>query len=212
MSLEANIRIELGRRVDAGFSLVENFDSSDVFSMRQVHGADGDWVDSEFRDGSREGDWIATQSQGLCVGVRVADCTAILCSGMKNEKPVVAAIHAGWRGTAHGILERLGEELRIWKDLRIWFSPSISQRRFEVGEEVLQALGESSKAFATAGKPGKFFLDLKGFQVQVMSRSLKDSAKIMVSPLCTWDQPELFSYRRLGPNSGKRHMAWIKII
>jgi YfiH family protein len=208
---QTSMRVQLSSRVDAGFTLGSDEVPYSYRSLRQVHGAAGKNVDQSFVDRSDEGDWLMTGDAQIALGIRVADCTAVLAEGLSDGRPMILAAHAGWRGTAAGILNRVGGIMKNWSDLRIWLSPSIAQCRFEVGAEVLEALGQDSRPFARAGeRTEKYYLNLKAFQ-EMLLRKLLPRAKISGSALCTFEQPEFFSYRRLGSLASGRHTAWIKI-
>jgi YfiH family protein len=206
-----SMQVQLSHRVDAGFTVGSDGVPYVYRSLKQVHGIEGKNVDESFVDRSEEGDWLMTGDAKIALGIRVADCTAVLAEGLSERRPMILAAHAGWRGTAAGILNRVGEIMKSWSDLRIWLSPSISQCRFEVGGEVLEALGQDSRSFARAGEGSqKFYLNLKAFQ-EAQIKKILPHAKLSSSSLCTFEQQEFFSYRRLGSLAAGRHTAWIKI-
>jgi YfiH family protein len=86
-----------------------------------------------------EGDGLTTDVPGVLLGVGTADCVPVLVVDV--EKRVVAAFHAGWRGTVARIVERgvarIGEEYgsRV-EDLVAAVGPSIGACCYVVGEEV----------------------------------------------------------------------------
>jgi YfiH family protein len=86
-----------------------------------------------------EGDALITNRPGLFVSIRTADCVPILLVDTVHQ--AVAAVHAGWRGTAAGILSRTLEKMaQLYKtkptDLRLVFGPAIQGCCYEVGPEV----------------------------------------------------------------------------
>jgi len=86
-----------------------------------------------------DGDALITAQPGLWLEIRTADCVPILI--VDTERRVVAAVHAGWRGTAAAIARVTVEEMRRkWDcqpaDLAVAIGPSIGVCCFEVGEEV----------------------------------------------------------------------------
>jgi hypothetical protein len=108
------------------------------------------------RDGAHQltGDALITDRPGLLLGVQVADCLPILI--FDPEKRVVAAVHAGWRGTAKRIAEKAVGRLRAEfnsspKRLRAVIGPGIHGCCYEVGREVVEAFdgqfSYSSKLF-----------------------------------------------------------------
>lgn len=71
-------------------------------TLRQIHSnrvvnANG------LKDGQREGDALITDCVGKSIGVRTADCVPILLLDCRNR--AIAAVHAGWRGTAEGVVQ-----------------------------------------------------------------------------------------------------------
>ena len=78
-----------------------------VASLKQVHGTDVRVFDQPSQvelQGLEPGDALVTNQPNLLVLVRTADCVPILVADMKRK--VIAAIHAGWRGTLSGIVSK----------------------------------------------------------------------------------------------------------
>lgn len=91
-----------------------------------------------------EGDALVTDRAGLPVSVRTADCYPILLAD--ERKKAVAAIHAGWRGTAAGIvvsamLKMQAEFGTEPQDLQVAIGPGIGKCCYEVGIEVARQFG-----------------------------------------------------------------------
>ncbi|MDE1154905.1 MAG: peptidoglycan editing factor PgeF [Acidobacteriaceae bacterium] len=85
------------------------------------------------------GDAMVTRQKGLLLGVQTADCVPVLIADTK--KRVVAAFHAGWRGTLARIVERGVGTMRLQfgsrpQDLVAAIGPSIGSCCYSVGEEV----------------------------------------------------------------------------
>lgn len=85
------------------------------------------------------GDALVTAVPGLLLAVKTADCTPILLADPRNK--VVAAVHAGWRGTVKRIVEKTVGVMRQRfgsrpADLRAAIGPGIRQCCYQVGEEV----------------------------------------------------------------------------
>jgi YfiH family protein len=145
----------------------------------------------------------------LCIGVSTADCIPVL---LIDELHVAAsAVHAGWRGTVKGIVQKtlaaMQEEYGTRpEDVEAIIGPGISMKNFEVGDEVYEAFVQAG--FDMAGMSckvgGKWHIDLW----EANSRQLCDMGvareKIMVAGICTYDHVEdFFSARRLGIASGR---------
>lgn len=106
---------------------------------KQVHGTDFASADEVKL---READGVYTTTPHFLVGVATADCVPLIVAFPQG----VMVIHAGWRGIAHGILERSVMFLRNRfaihpHDLLVAIGPGASGCCYEVGEEVAQALG-----------------------------------------------------------------------
>jgi len=150
--------------------------------------------------------------------VKVADCVPLLLADPVTGS--VAAVHAGWRGTAASAAGRAVAMLAArWaaepRDLVAAVGPSIGPCCYEVGEDVraaFRAAGHHDEAlarwFATvaapAGEARRWRLDLwAATREQLLSAGL-DPARIHVARLCTASHPDLFcSYRRDGPRAGR---------
>lgn len=95
------------------------------------------------RDGAVKlhGDALITDQPGLLLAVQVADCLPVLL--VDPEKRVVAAVHAGWRGTVKRIAEKTVGEMRARfgcrpRDLRAAIGPGIHRCCYEVGRELVE--------------------------------------------------------------------------
>lgn len=149
---------------------------------------------------SIEADSIITPSKGLILGVLVADCAPILV--YDPDAGVVAAIHAGWRGTASGIMKKaltlMEREFNTsLSNTIISIGPSIRWCCYEVDLDVLDAIKKGTGNFTEFSKEkgnGKYCLDLAiANKIQAASLGVKN---IWVSEECTYCYPErFFSYR-----------------
>ena len=153
-------------------------------------------------------DAVVTQLKGFCLCVSTADCVPVLLYDKK--KLVVAAIHAGWRGTVGRIVEKTLEVLRIHygtegKDVVACIGPSISLESFEVGDEVYAAFEEAGFDMnRIARRYEKWHLDLwEANRMQLLAYGVLPE-HIEVAGVCTYQQHEdFFSARRLGIKSGR---------
>jgi YfiH family protein len=168
--------------------------------LTQVHGADvARWGSPDFDAGSPEADAIvADQAGSICV-VRTADCLPVLLCARKGNE--IAAVHAGWRGLATGIIEATVAAMATANDeLLVWFGPAISQPAFEVGAEVKQAFVEQDPDAAVAfveNERGRFQADLYALARQRLQAV--GVSQIFGGGLCTHaDAERFYSYRRDG--------------
>ena len=120
-------------------------DQAAMASVKQIH---SNAVLVADRAGSvGEGDALLTREPGLLVSVRTADCFPILLADPKTH--TVAAIHAGWRGTATGVvlssLTRMRSEFAT--DPGVVYAaigPGIGACCYEVGIEVAERFGRQA--------------------------------------------------------------------
>lgn len=144
-------------------------------------------------------DGLVTDQPGLTLVVFGADCLTILL-GDPNRR-VIAAVHAGWRGTALGIVERAVEVMVEdygcrSRDIIAAIGPGISKCCFETGEDVpkamREALGEEVLPYLFGGEGGKYKVDLKGINALRLKRSGILSTNIDISTDCTLCKPDKY--------------------
>jgi YfiH family protein len=170
--------------------------------LRQVHGAGV----VEFADSIDDVEADACISREPLRGCRVvtADCLPVLICNTRGTE--VAAVHAGWRGLAAGVIENCVARMHSSPgDLLAWLGPAIGQGAFEVGEEVLVAfvsaaprhLEAATRSCFIPGGAGKYHADL-----YALARLRLEQLGVMQQfggEYCTFSQPELFhSFRRDG--------------
>ena len=153
-------------------------------------------------------DAVVTQLKDFCLCVSTADCVPILL--YDKEKEVVAAVHAGWRGTVGRIVEKTIEVMKSQygsegKNIVACIGPSISLESFEVGDEVYAAFEEAGFDMTRiARRYEKWHLDLwEANRVQLLANGVLPE-HIEVAGICTFQHHEdFFSARRLGIKSGR---------
>ena len=142
-------------------------------------------------------------------GTRVvtADCVPVLL--VDPARRVAAAVHAGWRGTAAGVLEAaLGHLEAAYgtgpQDLHAAVGPAIGGCCFEIGPEVIDALrartGELTAA-AWLPRPGRWHVDLR--QAVRLLLAAAGVQATMLGP-CTACDGRFHSYRRDGAGAGRQ--------
>ena len=153
-----------------------------------------------------KGDGHVTRTAGLLLTVTLADCVPVFLADPVHG--AVALLHAGWRGTAAGVLERgLGVMSRACgsapSDLFVHLGPAICGRCYEVGPEVFAALGETPP-------PGPAPIDLRGvIRRRTIGAGVRDE-RLSVNRDCTLcGNGRYFSHRR--GDSG-RHLGFIGIL
>jgi polyphenol oxidase len=131
-----------------------------------------------------------------------ADCVPILVGD--RQLGTVAAIHAGWRGTAAQILPKLIVQLHSQgsnlKDLVVCLGPAISGEAYQVSEEVADRVLETISlkvGIINDPKPNHLRLDIRLVQQQQLLELGFLASQIAIAPYCTLNNPDLFfSYRR----------------
>jgi YfiH family protein len=215
----------LGRAVgdDAGcveenhrrFAEAAGYKAGALYELSQVHGAGVRVVSAEDAPPQvrrNEGDALVAPRGGLAIGVRVADCAALLM--IDTQSGAVAAIHAGWRGTAAGVLEagvrRLLDQGGAASALRVALFPHIRRCCFEVGDEVaLQLRACSPDPDVVDRSRAKPHVDLTAILRAKLAVLGVAPDAVDDIPGCTRCEPErFFSFRRDGQRSG-RHLAAI---
>ena len=154
-----------------------------------------------------ETDALITGLSGICVAVKTADCVPVLL--FDPTQKVVAAIHAGWRGTAQGIVS---ETIRIMveefgsnpSELVAGIGPSISPEVYEVGEDVHSQFDPAFYSNTNPIKADKRLLDLwKANRDQLIKAGVPPD-QIEIAGICTLSDPARFySARRDGAKTGR---------
>ncbi|MFA6597790.1 MAG: peptidoglycan editing factor PgeF [Ignavibacteriaceae bacterium] len=172
-----------------------------VATQHQVHGDKIIFVDHPGDQG--ESDAMITDKPNLGLAISTADCTSIFLYEPKRK--IIAGVHSGWRGTLHKILEKtiLTLEQEYHADpakIIAYLGPSISQRNYEVGEEVARNFDEEY----LFPQNGKFLLDVAKINYDILCKFDVKKENIQLSTLCSFDWNQLFhSYRRDGKYSGR---------
>lgn len=192
-----------------------------IVSSRQRHGASLLQVDdlgSAHVDSRRpviervDGfDGMYTSRRGVMLTIGIADCVPVFL--YSPEEGVICLLHAGWRGVAAEILlEALGALERNYglrpADLSAYWGPSIGECCYPVGEEVVEAIRQTSAGpdvdawVATTEDTNRVDLRI-ALRSQAIAGGLSSSA-ILASQHCTSCEHELFhSYRRDGRGWGR---------
>lgn len=175
---------------------------------RQVHGTEIKEVETGGLYTDVDGFITSVPDLALCI--QVADCAAILIGDA--ESGLIAAVHAGWRGAAGGIVHKaitmMSERGASPSRMEVFISPCIGVQNFEVGEEVATQFPE---AFVDRDNYEKPHVNLKAFLCNQLRSEGIDEQAIECDPGCTIDgHNKYYSYRREGPKSG-RMMGIIKL-
>lgn len=175
-----------------------------VARSRQVHGAHVRVVAgvTELERPAPDADGQATALRGVACAVRVADCLPVALVSPQ----AVAAVHAGWRGLAAGVLQAGMRALRDLgaSEIRAAIGPGARVCCYEAGEEV-------HAAFAHLGPQVRrgTHADLAAVATAMLEH--EDVREIHDTGLCTMCAPAglLWSHRRQGERAGRQEgMTW----
>ncbi len=187
-----------------------------VLPSHQIHGTRTQVIDKEFMNRTQleqimllHGvDALATQLENVCIGVKTADCIPVL---LYDEKAtgVIAAVHAGWKGTVQRIVEknidvlkeRFGTEA---ENLHAIIGPGISMESFEVGQEVYDQFEAAGFPMdKIAGKYEKWHIDLwEANRLQLLRKGVR-AENITVAGIDTMTDELMYSARRMKVCDGR---------
>lgn len=157
-----------------------------------------------------ETDALVTNQKGICICVQTADCVPILL--FDSEKKVIAAVHAGWRGTVKKIAAVAVQKMvaKFGSDpanIIAAIGPSISPAIYEVGGEVTEAVLHSipNAEKAIHQKPtGKNHIDLWEANRQVLLHAGLHDENIEILGECSFSENDkYFSARKEGAETGR---------
>lgn len=183
---------------------------------RQVHGTEVAVIDDRFLslplseqteilDGV---DALISPLTDVCLAVSTADCIPVLIYDRRNH--IIAAIHAGWRGTVARIVSHTIRQMkRLYGvegcEMFAAIGPGISLDAFEVGDEVYDAFCDASFPMEKiATHTEKWHIDLwEANRLQLIAEGVR-AEQIELSGICTYEHyQQFFSARRLGIQSGR---------
>jgi YfiH family protein len=156
-------------------------------------------------DAIEDCDALITDVEGVVLSILTADCVPVLL--YDREREVVAAVHAGWKGTKAQIVSKTVQKMtEVYgsdpKDIIAGIAPSIGSCCYEVGRDVAEHFFDTPEGFNSKGE--KYMLDLPYInQQQLLGAGLK-AEHIEMSHLCTACEVEqFFSYRKEQGCSGR---------
>jgi len=176
--------------------------------LEQVHGVEVLRLTAPIAD--RRADAAVTAVPGLACVVMVADCVPLLlCSRDGRE---VAAVHAGWRGLAGGIIARAVAAFRAPPaSLLAWIGPCIGATAYVVGNDVRSALcavtPDAGTCFARA--PAGWHCDLAALAARQLAGA-GVGAWTSAGACVHADAAHYYSYRRDGRTGRMAALIWLK--
>ena len=194
-----------------------NWNPSSVVIPNQVHGKNVVVITKErgSDDSAPHGlvlsevDGLTTKEKGLLLMIKVADCIPVLL--YDPASPAISLIHAGWRGTANGIIAQgVGAMKSSFgtkaKTIKAGIGPGIGGCCYEVKEDVRKAFLKQKldNSVWKIGEDKKIFLDLKKAIFLALIKCGLNKDNIEVASECTFCNPELFfSHRRDKGQTGR---------
>lgn len=176
----------------------------------QCHTANISVIENLPVDEPVETDGLVTGLRNICLCIQTADCVPVLLYDRVNR--IIAAAHAGWRGTLEGITRKTVETMvksHSCKPQNIFavIGPSIGPEVYETSDEVAALFAKkfnSDDAVVIRKASGRYHLDLwKANELQLLSMGIP-SSQIENPGLCTLSNDNyLFSARRDGIDTGR---------
>jgi len=186
------------------FLVVNQVHKDDIFIVKPYGGYFSSRAELDY-------DAIITDRAGLAICVKTADCVPVFI--VDRMKKVIAAVHAGWRGSALGISAKAVRLLienyeSSPQDILAAVGPSIGRCCYQVVSGVADAflkLKDRERFLFTGKKSGAWMLDLAEVNRRQLVESGVDEANIDVAGLCTvCNQDKFFSHRGSGGITGRQ--------
>ncbi|WP_103503022.1 MULTISPECIES: peptidoglycan editing factor PgeF [Streptomyces] len=167
-----------------------------VVWMNQVHGADVAVVDAPWSGEAPAVDGLVTSRRGLPLAVLTADCTPVLLADPLAG--IAGAAHAGRPGLAAGVVPAtVAAMTELGADparLAVRTGPTVCGRCYEVPAELRDEVEDAVPGTASTTSWGTPAIDIPaGVRAQLLALGVRD---IVLSPVCTLESADHFSYRR----------------
>ncbi|WP_019218940.1 peptidoglycan editing factor PgeF [Bartonella florencae] len=191
---------------------VQNF-----ITIKQIHSSDVVVVNQAFIGEPPKADALVTTTPGLVIGILTADCGPVLFAD--PQAGVIAAAHAGWRGSLKGIIEKtitvMEEQGAKRQSITAVLGPCIGPCHYEVtGEfynQFIDCHSKFRKYFLKTDKINHFHFNLWAF---ILNQLKEAGVNASCLELCTYqDEQRFFSHRRAihrnEPDDGRQFSAII---
>ena len=191
--------------------------TSQIIFPYQTHGDKVKIIDSQFQnqfpafqtDYLNGVDALITNQSGVCIGVTTADCVPVLLYDAENK--VVAAIHAGWRGTCSRIIQKTIDLMtaafgtipeKVFASIGVSISPVV----YNVGEELVSEFEKTgfpvNQIFIS--RNNQLYLDLWQANKWLLQSIGVPELQIEIAGICSFiNSDHYFSARKLGIKSGR---------
>ena len=180
--------------------------------LQQVHGTRVVTLDGLNSDSGEapEGDASVSGEANRVCAVLTADCLPVLLCDRAGTR--VAAVHAGWRGLAAGIIEQTVAQMGVpASEIIAWLGPAIGPKAFEVGSDVYSAFVDEDAASAAAFETDDGTL----WHADVYQLARRRLARLGINDVygggrCTYSEAGMFySYRRDGNTGRMASLIWL---
>jgi polyphenol oxidase len=185
-----------------------NLDTNSIAWLKQIHGNKA--ISANIALSNPIADAVYSKEPQVVCAVLTADCLPLLvCSRTQH---CVAAIHAGWKGLAAGIIENCINTLDCpANDLLIWLGPAIGPQAFVVGEEVINVFLEQNPKANTAFQR----INSKQWLANLYQLAKQRLCKLGINAIygghyCTYtDKLQFYSFRRDKLTGRMASLIWI---
>ena len=200
---------------DCDVKLAAGIHDGRIVTMKQMHGEDLVEVKDKNLKEAGEADGMVTSEKDIYLAVLTADCVPLLFVAPKQR--VVAAVHAGWRGTMAGIAEKTARLLKTRygvepSELEVALGPSIGICCYEVKDDVAGPLMKRWGKLTTpsiAVRDGKSFINLRRLNRDILrAAGVPGNQLFQVGPCTSCTPEDFFSYRRERSETG-RQMSFV---
>lgn len=155
-----------------------------------------------------EGDILLTQQKNVALGVVTGDCVPVLIHDPVNQ--AIAAVHAGWRGTSRGVVERALEQMKQHcgsapAHCTVQIGPAAQSCCYEVGPEFRDVLGSGAvDDRVLVQRQDRWYCDVARLNALQLQRAGVPQEAIALSPICTICDHRYFSHRRQKEAAGRQ--------
>lgn len=159
---------------------------------------------------NRFADASITQNKNIPLVILTADCVPIVICNKQGDE--IAAIHAGWKGLASGIIENtVAKFSRRPESYLAWIGPAICQKCYATGDEVLQTFvnkyANLNEAFNKQNQ--QIFADLPKISKLILNKL--GINQVFLSNACTFEENDkYYSYRREAKTGRIATLIWFQ--
>ncbi len=176
--------------------------------LEQVHGTEIIIAQDQYQKQRPRADAAITDVTNRVLAVLTADCLPVLITDIQGQQ--IAAVHAGWRGLAGGILKQVVQQFKVGAEkLLVCFGPAIGPQAFEVGLDLKTVFTRQDQAYHAAFKLKRenWYADL--YQLAKIQLNQAGIRQIFTKRYCTFSQQKWFySYRREGQTGRMASLIW----